>query len=133
MSSSSLTKKEAQQQQVQQQKQDARDVETQEHHASANASAGLNLNILGALSGAFSSKSKKTTHQNADGSSHTVEDKHDKGVANGVAQGQGNAFAAANAQEHSLKAKERGVGQEATQAKTLKGKKEEVNHLGLEN
>jgi hypothetical protein len=41
--------------------------------------AGLNLNLFGALSGAFSSKSKKTTHTNADGSSDVTEDKHDQG------------------------------------------------------
>ncbi|KAJ4378022.1 palmitoyltransferase swf1 [Neocucurbitaria cava] len=94
---------------------------------------GLNLNVLGALSGALSSKSKKTTHQNPDGSSDTTEDRHDKAAANGIASGQGNAYAAGGAQEHSLKSKEKGVGQEATQAKQLKGKKEEVNHLGIEN
>ncbi|KAF2995321.1 palmitoyltransferase swf1 [Curvularia kusanoi] len=77
-----LTKKEAQAQQVQQQSaaQGARDVETQEHHAKASASGGLNLNIFGALSGALSSKSKKTTHTNADGSSTSVEDRHDQGI-----------------------------------------------------
>lgn len=79
--SGELTKKEARAQQVQQQSasQGARDVETQEHHAKASASAGLNLNLFGALSGALSSKSKKTTHTNADGSSTSVEDRHDKG------------------------------------------------------
>lgn len=79
--SGELTKKEAQAQQVQQQSasQGARDVSTQEHHAKASASGGLNLNLFGALSGALSSKSKKTTHTNADGSSTSVEDRHDKG------------------------------------------------------
>jgi hypothetical protein len=78
-----LTKKEAHAQQAQQQSasQGARDVETQEHHAKASASGGLNLNIFGALSGALSSKSKKTTHTNADGSSTSIEDRHDKGTA----------------------------------------------------
>lgn len=78
---SELTKKEAHAQQVQQQSasQGARDVETQEHHAKASASGGLSLNLFGALSGALSSKSKKTTHTNADGSSTSVEDRHDKG------------------------------------------------------
>jgi hypothetical protein len=100
-----VSKQEASKQQVQQQSQAAGSREVQEHHASANASvrsspydfflsprsfpreltpicpqAGLNLNIFGALSGAFSSKQKKTTHQNADGSSTTTEDKHDKGT-----------------------------------------------------
>ena len=40
---------------------------------------GLNLNLFGALSGALSSTSKKTTHKNADGSSTSVEDRHDQG------------------------------------------------------
>jgi hypothetical protein len=108
--------------------------------------AGLNLNIFGALSGAFSSKQKKTTHQNADGSSTTTEDKHDKGtcssrllslrypltaqpgMANAVAGGRGSAFAAGNAQQSSLKAKESGVGQESKQGKSVK----QVDHLGIE-
>jgi hypothetical protein len=47
--------------------------------ADTSKQAGLNLNLFGALSGAFSSKQKKTTQQNADGSSTTTEDKHDKG------------------------------------------------------
>jgi hypothetical protein len=80
--SGQVTRKEAQAQQVQQQSaaQGARDVEEQEHHAKASASGGLNLNLFGALSGALSSKSKKTTHTNADGSSTSVEDRHDKGM-----------------------------------------------------
>jgi hypothetical protein len=86
--SSELTKQEAQAQQVQQQSasQGARDVETQEHHAKASASGGLNLNLFGALSGALSSKSKKTTHTNADGSSTSVEDRHDKGESSAPTQ-----------------------------------------------
>ncbi|KAF2026595.1 hypothetical protein EK21DRAFT_115650 [Setomelanomma holmii] len=128
-SSSQLTKKEASRQQVQQASQHEHDVETQEHHAKAQASAGLNLNLLGALSGAFSSKSKKTTHQNADGSSEVTEDKHDQGMANAAARGQGGAYAQGSAEERSLKAKERGVGQSATQGKKVEGK---VDHLGIE-
>ena len=41
--------------------------------------AGLNLNLFGALSGAFSSKKSKTTQNNSDGSSVTHEESHDKG------------------------------------------------------
>ncbi|KAH8636873.1 hypothetical protein IG631_08708 [Alternaria alternata] len=126
-----VSKQEASKQQVQQQSQAAGSREVQEHHASANASAGLNLNIFGALSGAFSSKQKKTTHQNADGSSTTTEDKHDKaqpGMANAAAGGRGSAFAAGNAQQSSLKAKESGVGQESKQGKSVK----QVDHLGIE-
>ncbi|KAF1938160.1 hypothetical protein EJ02DRAFT_437342 [Clathrospora elynae] len=129
-----LVKKEAQQQQVQQQQnQHAGSNEVQEHHASANASAGLNLNLFGALSGALSSKSKKTTYQNADGSSTTTEDRHDQAGANGVAAGQGKAYATGKAQERSLKSSERGVGQEVSQGKksVVKGSKT-VDHLGLE-
>jgi len=51
-------------------------------------------------------------------------------MANAAARGQGAAYAQGNAQEHSLKAKERGVGQESSQAKRVEGKK--VDHLGLE-
>ena len=72
-----VTKQEAQAQQYA--SRGARDVETQEHHAKASASAGLNLNLFGALSGALSSKSKKTTHTNADGESTSVEDRSDEG------------------------------------------------------
>lgn len=53
------------------------------------------------------------------------------GGAKAIAQGQGNAYAAGNAQEHSLKSKERIGGQEASQAKKIEGKKQ-VDHLGLE-
>ena len=49
--SHSLTKKEAAQQQIQQQQQHAHDVETQEHHASANASVWPGLSHL--LASAF--------------------------------------------------------------------------------
>lgn len=42
--------------------------------------AGLNLNIFGALAGAFSSKSRKTTQKNKDGSEVSVEDRHDQGT-----------------------------------------------------
>lgn len=75
-----LSKAEASHQQLQQQEQYARDVETREHTAKADASAGLNLNLFGALSGAFTSKSRKTTHSNPDGSSMSVEDREDKGM-----------------------------------------------------
>jgi hypothetical protein len=53
------------------------------------------------------------------------------GMANAAARGHGSAYAAGSAQEHSLKSKERGVGQEARQAKMVQGKKQ-VDHLGLE-
>ncbi|KAL1596922.1 hypothetical protein SLS59_007665 [Nothophoma quercina] len=129
-----LTKKEAQAQQVQQQSaaQGARDVETREHHAKASASGGLNLNIFGALSGALSSKSKKTTHTNADGSSTSVEDRHDKAAANGIAHGQGNAYAAADAEEGGKKTKSREIAQSAEQGRAVSASKK-VDHLGIES
>jgi hypothetical protein len=49
-----------------------------QHRANASQ-AGLNLNLFGAVSGALSSKSKKSTHQNPDGSSDTVEDRAEQG------------------------------------------------------
>ena len=53
--------------------------------------------------------------------------------ADGVASGQGSAYAQGAAEDHSLKAKERGVGQEASQSKRVEGKKEkQVDHLGIE-
>ncbi|KAH8707521.1 hypothetical protein GQ44DRAFT_628572 [Phaeosphaeriaceae sp. PMI808] len=138
--SRSLSKQEARQTQVQQSSQRARDIETQEHHSSASASVHLPffllkmnpniLNIFGALSGAFSSKSKKTTQHNADGSKTIIEDKHDQAMANAAVRGQGMAYARGNAEDHSLKAKERVMGQEARQGKKIEGKKK-VDHLGL--
>jgi hypothetical protein len=58
----------------------AQDVETREKSARASGEAGLNLNLFGSLSGALTSKSKKTTHTNKDGSSHAVEDRLDQGT-----------------------------------------------------
>ncbi|KAK3115314.1 hypothetical protein LTR53_005441, partial [Teratosphaeriaceae sp. CCFEE 6253] len=49
--------------------------EVKEHSASGSASAGLNLNVFGAVAGAFSGKSKKDTA--ADGSS--VEHREEEG------------------------------------------------------
>ena len=50
------------------------------------------------------------------------------GMASAAASGQGQAYGAANAQEHSLKAKGKGVEQEAKQGKSGK----QVDHLGIE-
>lgn len=50
------------------------------------------------------------------------------GMANAAAGGRGSAFAAGNAQQSSLKAKESGVGQESKQGKSVK----QVDHLGIE-
>ncbi|KAF2009493.1 hypothetical protein BU24DRAFT_428385 [Aaosphaeria arxii CBS 175.79] len=131
-----LSKKEAREQQVaaagQEQNQYARDVETREQNASASGSAGLNLNLFGALSGALSSKSKKTTHHNPDGSSTSVEDRHDKAAANGIAAGRGTAFAKADANQGAKHTKSREIGQGQSQAKMVEGRKE-VDHLGIED
>lgn len=42
--------------------------------------AGLNLNLFGALSGALSSSKRKETHSKPDGSRHSIEESHDKGM-----------------------------------------------------
>ncbi|KAJ5028791.1 hypothetical protein J3E72DRAFT_34425 [Bipolaris maydis] len=100
------------QNQVQQRHQDSA-TQVHERTASANASAGLNLNLFAALSGAFSSKSKKSTRQEANGDTVTEEERWDRGEASGVARAQGHACAAANAEEREVKAKR-------------------VDHLGIE-
>ncbi len=50
------------------------------------------------------------------------------GMASAAASGQGSAYAAGNAQQHSLRAKESGAGQESRQGKSVK----QVDHLGIE-
>ncbi|KAF9729464.1 hypothetical protein PMIN01_12328 [Paraphaeosphaeria minitans] len=149
--SRSLSKKEHAQhltQQHQGQQQVARDVETTEHKSSANASAGLNLNLFGALSGAMSSAKRKETHTAPNGSSHTVEDTHDKGTspsitpfsdicfiaaaAAGHAAGQGSAFAKGSAQDGAKHEKRREVAQTQEQGKLVSGQRQRVDHLGIE-
>jgi hypothetical protein len=49
------------------------------------------------------------------------------GMANAAARGHGSAYAAAGAEERSIKGRERGVEQEAKQ-----GKVKRVDHLGIE-
>jgi hypothetical protein len=51
-------------------------------------------------------------------------------MVNAAARGQGSVYAQGGAEQHSLKAKERGVGQEARQGQVVEGKK--VDHLGIE-
>ncbi|KAH7119738.1 hypothetical protein B0J11DRAFT_68878 [Dendryphion nanum] len=137
-----LTKQEAHHQQLaqqQEQQQYARDVETHEHKASANASqliktchqAGLNLNLFGALSGALSSKSKKTTHKNADGSEVSVEDRHDQAMANGYAQGQAQAYAQGNAEQMSRAQKGTEIGQAQGQKRVAAKEKMEMEMDGI--
>ncbi|OQN98403.1 hypothetical protein B0A48_15671 [Cryoendolithus antarcticus] len=70
-----------------------------EHHeqsSKASASAGLNLNVLGALGGVFSSKSSKDT-DDADGT--VTERKEEHSAVKGVAAGNLGANAAANAEQ----------------------------------
>ncbi|KAL1584144.1 hypothetical protein WHR41_07247 [Cladosporium halotolerans] len=71
-------------------------VETHEESAKASASAGLNLNIFGALSGVFSGKSTKETA--ADGSS--VEHRDDKAAMKGAGKGNLSAAGAAAASDN---------------------------------
>jgi len=116
----SIAKKDASASQLQQ----ARQVETEEQHASASAQAGLNLNIIGALSGAFGSKSKKTTQNNSDGSSLSTEERAEIAQASGQAAADAVAFGAAKADSGRRKMKASDVGG----AKAVKG----IDHLGIE-
>ncbi|KAF2804660.1 uncharacterized protein BDZ99DRAFT_525491 [Mytilinidion resinicola] len=108
----SVAKKDASASQLQQ----TRQVESEEQHASASAQAGLNLNLLGAVSGIFSAKSKKTTNNNPDGSSVSTEERAERGQASRRAAGNATAIGAANANSGRRKMKE-------VQA---------VDHLGIE-
>ncbi|KAJ4988247.1 hypothetical protein SVAN01_06182 [Stagonosporopsis vannaccii] len=109
----------------------ARDVETQEHHAKASASGGLNLNLFGALSGALSSRSTKTTTTGRDGASTSVEDRHDQAHANALAGGRANAHAAAEAEEGGRTTRSQAVTSSAAQGKAVSASKR-VDHLGIE-
>ncbi|KAK0337940.1 hypothetical protein LTR91_011780 [Friedmanniomyces endolithicus] len=70
-------------------------LEAKEHSASGSASAGINLNVFGALAGAFSGKSTKETA--ADGSS--VEYREDEGRVKGAGKGNLEAVGAAQGEE----------------------------------
>ncbi|KAF2123928.1 hypothetical protein P153DRAFT_401483 [Dothidotthia symphoricarpi CBS 119687] len=112
----------------------------QEHHKSAQASvihpfpsfppspAGLNLNLFTALSGALSSSSKKTTHKNVDGSETSVEEGNGRAAVQGGAQGHGDAFAGAHAEEGG---RVRGGVREGS-VRESERKVERVDHLGIE-
>jgi hypothetical protein len=63
----------------------------------------LNLNLFGAISGAFSGKSKK--EKQADGSE--VEHRQDNSAIKGVAMGNGSAVGAADAESHGREMRER--------------------------
>ncbi|EOD52504.1 membrane protein [Neofusicoccum parvum] len=113
-------------------------VEAREQYASAEAKAGLNLNIFAALSGSMFQRSKKTTDTAADGSSRTVE--HTDTAAQAKGAGHGNLSAVGSAKAES---RDRAVGNGAIEAvgesqKKIKGAKkqqqkqvEEVDHLGI--
>ncbi|CBX96310.1 hypothetical protein IAQ61_001482 [Plenodomus lingam] len=135
-SDTSVAKQDLQSHEVQTSCAEARDVETQESRKSASASAGLNLNLLGALSGAFSSSSKKGTKQNADGSSETTREKVDRASASAHAQAAASAHGAAQAHEHNRKTSTRSVGTEDSEAREVKQSrleaKKRVDHLGIE-
>ncbi|EOA88171.1 uncharacterized protein SETTUDRAFT_27626 [Exserohilum turcica Et28A] len=118
-------------QQLQQNQATASQQQVHEKHASANASmpyendiqlyqrttmqAGLNLNLFGALSGAFSSKQKKSTRVDDDGSIVSEQERQDKAEASALARAQANARAAAGAEQSEMK---------RTQQR--------VDHLGIE-
>ncbi|KAF2453749.1 hypothetical protein BDY21DRAFT_366745 [Lineolata rhizophorae] len=67
--------------------QQVRQIETQEQHASANASAGLNLNLFAAVSGVFSGRSKKSQQLKDDGSYYAEEEQQSAARAQGVGAG----------------------------------------------
>ncbi|EON69289.1 hypothetical protein W97_08449 [Coniosporium apollinis CBS 100218] len=83
-----------------------RQVEEQESHASAQAQAGLNLNILGALSGALSSRSKRTSETHDDGSSASTEESAHAARANGVGAGNFSAVGSGKAEAGQRRMKE---------------------------
>ncbi|CZT17291.1 uncharacterized protein RCC_03125 [Ramularia collo-cygni] len=71
-------------------------IEEKEASSKASASAGLNLNVFGAVAGMLSSKSSKSTDE--DGS--IVETRENQAQAQGAAAGNLNARAAADAEQH---------------------------------
>ncbi|KAF1349791.1 hypothetical protein BDV97DRAFT_398596 [Delphinella strobiligena] len=105
MSSSAVTQKPAKHQQVAKPSNDQALAAREEKEASVSgsASAGLNLNVFGALSGAFSGKSSK--QQENDGSS--VERKENSQHISGVGMGSLNAAGAANAEAKSRQEREK--------------------------
>ncbi|KAI9712731.1 MAG: hypothetical protein M1820_001353 [Bogoriella megaspora] len=80
-------------------------IEHSEQTASANASAGLNLNIFAAFSGLFGSKKQKRTE--ADGSS--TENEQSAAKARGAGVGNMEAVGAANAETRDRRLKAEGV------------------------
>ncbi|KAF2136337.1 uncharacterized protein K452DRAFT_322484 [Aplosporella prunicola CBS 121167] len=90
-------------------------VEAHERKASAEAKAGLNLNILGALSGTLSSLTTKRSSTAPDGSATTEEEQRTAVRADGRGAASGSAVAAARA--------------DASDRHVKEGR---VDHLGIE-
>ncbi|KAF2091339.1 hypothetical protein K490DRAFT_60778 [Saccharata proteae CBS 121410] len=74
-----------------------RETEAKESKAGGEAKAGLNLNILGALSGSMGSRSKKTHETDGDGWEKTEEESNTGARAQGQGAANLNAAAAAKA------------------------------------
>lgn len=94
---------------------------------------GLNLNIFGALSGAFSGKRKTTKNTNADGSSIEVVDEEGQGHARGAGAANMNAYGAAQAQADERRSKQQGAEQKKLAGSSKQQKQvQQVDHLGIE-
>ncbi|KAF4550058.1 Hypothetical protein D9617_19g103640 [Elsinoe fawcettii] len=92
MSSSAVVKQPQQEKQVHRrepQDDDGYEVESYEKETKASASAGLNLNIFGAVSGIFSSKSRKDTAKDGSSVEHREENGRIKGAGHGNMQAAG--------------------------------------------
>jgi hypothetical protein len=79
------------------------------------------LNIFAAVSGVFKGRSTKTTDTAKDGSSHSVENREDESVINGISRGNLKAAGTAQSSEKYRK------GVEAQQLQ----QREQIDHLGL--
>ena len=99
----------------------------------AAAQAGLNLNLVGAISGAFSGKGKKTTDTKADGSSHSVEDTKGHGTMAGSGAGTLNAVGEgkANTHEKYRKTVEADESESKSKGESKSKAVKQTDHLGL--
>ncbi|KAH9876673.1 hypothetical protein J1614_003805 [Plenodomus biglobosus] len=134
---STLAKQDIQGQQVRASRAEAQDLETHESHKSASASAGLNLNLFGALAGALSSSSKKSTRENPeDGTRETVSERVDRASAAATAKSSASAHGAVKADDYTRAHKAHGTSAQQGEARAVKGSRvdsEQVDHLGIEN
>ena len=89
--------------------------------------AGLNLNLVAAVSGLFGSKTTKTTDTAPDGSSRSVENSKGVGHVKGVGAATLNAQASGEAKDYAKKT-------HAVEQRQKQGQEqlEQVNHLGIE-